>query len=195
MKLGGERERGIPVIDLNTPNRAFEGTRALTVQSYGEAASKLGKIHELSVLVENMSDGQLNQTIFLTGSLPVVLRLREASFTGAGVILGVYESPTYTGGVELTTYNATRISPLVSEAKFYSGATITDIGTQAFPFEYLIGNASNNGKGATGVQSDRRRVLKPNTAYNFTFESLDGNQDVSIFDAYFEGELDLPLEP
>lgn len=193
MKLGDERERGIPVINIDMPTGAYEGTRALTVQSYGEAASKLGKIHELSALIENMSNGDLNQTIFVTGDLPVVLRLREASFTGSGVILGIYESPTYTGGTELATYNATRIAPNAPVAKFYAGAVIANIGTQAFPFEYLIGNSSNNGKGATGVQSDRRRVLKPNTAYNFTIESLD-SQDVAIFDSYFEGELDLPIE-
>lgn len=193
MKLGEERERGIPVINIDTPSGAYEGTRALTTQSYGEAASKLGKIHELSALIENMSNGDLNQTIFLTGVLPVVLRLREASFTGSGVILGIYESPVYTGGTELTTYNATRIAPNTPVAKFYADAVITDIGTQAFPFEYLIGNDSRNGKGSTGVQSDRRKVLKPNTPYNFTIESLD-SQDVSIFDSYFEGELDLPIE-
>lgn len=193
MKLGEERERGIPVINIDVPTGAYEGTRALTVQSYGEASSKLGKIHEVSALIKGMDEGQLNQTIFLTGALPVALRVRESSFTGSGVILGIYESPIYTGGTEILTYNATRISPEASLAKFYGGAAITDTGTQAFPFEYLIGNASNNGKGATGVQSDRRRIFKPNTAYNLTIESLD-SQDVAIFDAYYEGTLDLPIE-
>jgi len=169
---------------------ASTGGGSLVVQTIGQAAAKLGKLHELSVLVEGMSNGQVNNTVFLTGDKPVILRSRIASYTGSGVVLGIYEGATYTGGVDLPSYNLNKITPIAPIAKFISGATIVDMGAQAFKLDYLIGNDTKNGSGGTGVSAVAPGVLAPNTAYLFTVESLDSGQDVAVSDEWFEGDLD-----
>ena len=177
------------------PEGLYSGLRAVTVQSYVEANAKLGVQHEISVFISGISGNATNDTLFITGSLPVILKERTASYTGAGVLLEIFEDATYSDiGVPVPSYNLSRIVNTSPEAVFYSGATITTEGVTAFPPEYLIGNESNQGKGGTNHITGRERILKPNTTYMFRVTSLDGtSQDVWLFDSFYEGETDLPL--
>lgn len=193
MRVNEERKQGTPVIDLGTPSGVFEGERAMTVQSYVEANSKLGVQHEGSTLLQDVAAGASNDTIFLTGALPVALKGRVINFDGTGVKGEIYTGATYTGGTVAEYQNASDINPAAGLAQIIVGATITADGDLAFAPTYSFGNDSNQGKG--GIQSTLggEKLLKPNTAYLLRLTSLDtATQNISSFLTWYEGELDLP---
>lgn len=173
-------------------NKMINGERSAVTQTIGQASAKLGRLHEISVKVDGMTNGGTNKTIFVTGALPVILRSRIASYTGSGVALNIYENAEYTGGTDVVSYNLNKRNPVAPIAKFISGATITNTGSQAFKTEYLIGNNSNNGQGGTGIPTGEPKILEANTIYNFEIISNDTSQDVVITDVWYEGEIDIP---
>lgn len=177
------------------PEEISTGYRAITTQSYTEANSKNGRQHEISIYREDVAGSGTINTIFSTGDCPVILKKRLIGYTGDGVCLDIFEDATYTGGTLVLSYNSSRIYQETCNSAFYSDATITDEGTQVFPTEYVIGNESRQGKGGTNDIFGRERILKPNTVYLFKLVSLDtGTQNIFGFDAWYEGEIDLPLE-
>jgi len=181
------------LVKLGFPAGVFEGYRALTVQSYVEANSKNGVQHEGSVLLTAVPGSGTNNTIFLTGSLPVALKGRVISYSGEGVSGEIYSGATYTGGTEATYQNASDINPVAGEAKIIVGASIVTDGFLAFAPVYSIGNKSNQGQGSTSSVLGAERLLKPNTAYLLRLTSLDASaQDISSYLSWYEGGLDLP---
>jgi len=177
----------------SAPNGLYEGRRSITAQSYVEANSKLGTQHEGSTLLSAVPALANNDTIFLTGSLPVALKGRVVSYTGSGVSTFIYEAPAYTGGTPAPYQNASAINPVAGLSQIIVGATISDDGTLVFAPEHLIGNESNQGKGVTGTVVGREKLLKPNTAYLLRLSSLDSQpQDITSLLTWYEGELDLP---
>lgn len=176
------------------PDGAFSGLRALTVQSYSEANAKNGTQHEGSTILVDFAAGASNDTIFLTGSLPVSLKARIINFDGTGVKGEVFTGPTYTGGTPAEYQNASDINPVVGLSQIIVGSTVTDDGDLVFAPSYSFGNSSNQGKGGIGAALGSEKLLKPNTAYLFRLTSLDtGTQNISSLLSWYEGELDLPL--
>lgn len=177
-----------------SPLGLYQGMRFMSVQTSVESNSKLGMEHEGSTLLNDVVGGGVNDTIFLTGSLPVALKGRIISYTGDGVKAEIYEAPTYTGGVVTDYQNASAINPVPGLSSIIVGAVVSAIGDLVFAPDYLIGNTSNQGKGATGAVVGREKLLKPNTAYLLRITSLDGSiQNISSLLTWYEGELDLPL--
>lgn len=174
------------------PVGSFEGFRALTVQSYTEANSKIGVEHEGSTKYTALG-ASVNNTFFVTGALPVALKGRVIGFTGDGVTAEIFTGATYTGGISAAYQNASDINPVVGLSQIIVGATLVDPGTLAFAPDHLIGNTSNQGKGSTGAIVGREKLLKPNTTYLFRITSLDAaTQDIASLLTWYEGELDLP---
>ncbi|WAX23066.1 hypothetical protein pA_gene0025 [Vibrio phage 13VT501A] len=177
-----------------SPDGLYEGRRAQTVQSYVEANSKNGVQHEGSTLLEGVAAGASNDTIFLTGALPVALKGRIISYTGSGVSAFIYEAPTYTGGTPAAYENASAINPVAGLSQIIVGATVSVDGDLVFAPVHFIGNQSNQGQGTTANSVTGERLLKPNTAYLLRLTSLDDQpQDISSYLSWYEGELDLPL--
>ena len=163
---------------------------SLTVKTSNSAQSKAGKVHEFSVYIESLSGGATGDGVIVTGDLPVIINSRVASYTGEGIIVQIKESPTYTGGAFLPTYNKSRINDSAPQFVVMSGVDIADAGSDVFADEYLIGNDSNAGSGQTGVGLGYDRVLKPNTTYLLRLQSLDNQpQSVFVFNSFYEGEL------
>ena len=182
------------LVALGFPSGVFEGLRALTIQSYTEANSKSGVQHEGSTLLTAVAGLSSNDTIFLTGALPVALKGRIINFDGVGVKGEIYTGATYTGGTPVEYQNASDINRVAGLAQIIVGATVTNDGDLAFAPTYSFGNESNQGKG--GIQSTLggEKLLKPNTAYLLRLTSLDAQaQNISSFLTWYEGELDLPL--
>ena len=174
------------------PVGSFEGFRALTVQSYTEANSKIGVEHEGSTLF-TAPGGSVNNTFFVTGALPVSLKGRVIGFTGDGVTAEIFTGATYTGGTSAPYQNASDINPVAGLSQIIVGALLVDPGVLAFAPDYLIGNTSNQGKGSTGAIVGREKLLKPNTTYLFRITSLDAaTQDIASLLTWYEGGLDLP---
>lgn len=180
--------------DINTPEGLYSGLRAITVQSYIEANSKSGFQHEGSTILLGVPGASSVDTIFLTGSLPVALKGRVISFSGAGVSGFIYETPTYTGGTESEYQNASAINPVMGLSKIIVGSTVADDGNLVFAPNHILGNKSNQGQGSSGSILGAERLLKTNTAYLLRLTSLDtAAQDISSYLTWYEGELDLPL--
>lgn len=195
MQIGDERTRGLPVINIDQPTGLYDGNRAMTIQTYNEANSKNGKNFELSALFENVSTGVPAKAIFLTGSLPVILKSRTFGYTGSAIKADVFTGPTYTGGAPATIYNTNDINPVASTVTILQGATITDDGVQLAASTYLLGGTKNQDKGSASIASGTEYVFKPNTAYLFSVQSLDSaTQDIAVHNGWYEGEPDLPLE-
>lgn len=181
-------------IELSLPTGIASGDRAMTVQSYTEANSKRGVQHEGSTLLAMPGDG-VNDTIFLTGSLPVAMKGRTINFNGVGVKGEIYTGVTYTGGTPAVYQNASDINPVPGLSQIIVGATVTDPGTLAFAPVYAFDNSSVVGRGGAVILLGGEKLLKPNTAYLFRLTSLDTQpQSVSSFLTWYEGGLDLPLQ-
>lgn len=191
-----EFERRVKVLQDGEapPEGLYSGLRAITIQSYTEANSKNGVQHEGSVLLQDVPGLSSNDTIFLTGALPVALKGRIINFDGVGVKGEIYTGAAYTGGTPAEYQNASDINPVAGLSQIIVGATVTNDGDLAFAPTYSFGNESNQGKG--GIQSTLggEKLLKPNTAYLLRLTSLDTQaQNISSFLTWYEGGLDLPL--
>lgn len=174
------------------PDGVYSGLRALTTQNYTEANVKNGVQFEGSTLF-TLAASASNDTIFLTGNLPVALKARNVGHSGTGLTTYIYESPTYSGGTSVSYQNTNAINPAVGLSQIIVGATITDDGTLKFAPVHSIGNQSRQGKGSSDTVIGSERIFKPNTAYLLRITSLDSQpQDVASFLSWYEGELDLP---
>lgn len=178
------------------PNGLYSGTRAITVQSYTEANAKNGVEHEGSTLLLDVAGLASNDTIFLTGALPVSMKQRTISYSGIGISSFIYEAPTYTGGSSVPYQNASAINPAEGLSEIIAGSTVTDDGDLVFAPNHLLGSSSQQGKGALFAIPGSEKLLQPNTAYLLRITSLDAQtQNISSFLSWYEGELDLPLAP
>lgn len=175
------------------PSGVYTGTRAMTVQSYVEANIKNGVQFEGSTLISALDNGESNDTIFLTGNKPVVLKARNISYTGDGVVASIYQSPTYTLGTSAPYQNPNTINPVTGLSSILVGATITDDGELIFAPIYHVGNTSRQGRGATDVAVGGERILKPDTPYLLRLTGIGTAQNVSSFLSWYEGNKDLPL--
>lgn len=175
------------------PSGLFAGLRAITTQSYTEANAKNGVEHEGSTLLIALAGTASNDTVFLTGSLPVSIKQRTISYSGVGVSSFIYEAPTYTGGSPVEYQNASAINPVAGLSQIIVGSTVTSDGDLVFAPNHLLGSASQTGKGDIFAIPGSEKLLKPNTAYLLRITSLDSQaQNVSSFLSWYEGELDLP---
>lgn len=189
----------MPIVDPSSgvgepaPEGLYTGLRAMTVQDYVEANVKNGVQHEGSTLLA-VTGGGSNDTIFLTGSLPVSLKGRKIAYSGLGVSAFIYKDPAYTGGTSIGYQNANSINPVTGLSQIIVGATVTNDGDLSFAPVHSLGNASNQGKGAVVSAIESEHILAPNTAYLLRLTNLDPQQQqVASHLSWYEGELDLPL--
>lgn len=186
-------ERRLKVSDDTFPGGSFSGTRALNTQNYTEANIKLGVQHEGSTLFV-IAGSASNNTIFLTGALPVSLKHRRVGFTGTGVSAFIFEAPTYTGGASVAYQNPNAINQVTGLSQIIVGATVSADGTLVFAPDHLIGSTSQQNKGSAVEGLGQEKILAPNTAYLFRLTSLDNqSQSITSHLSWYEGLLDLPL--
>jgi hypothetical protein len=187
------RNNLLEALTVALPTGLSSGTRAITTQSFSEAHTKMGSQFEGSLLIDSLAGGASNDTFFITGAKPVIIKSRVVSYTGSGINATVYSNSTFTGGSTVGYFNATDINPVTGLSQIIGGATTDTDGALVFAPNYLIGNASLTGKGgAVGIKG-RQRILKPNTTYMLRLTSLDSTaQDVASFLTWYEGDLDLP---
>jgi len=176
------------------PAGIFQGLRAINTQNYTEANIKLGFQHEWANLILGLSGSGNSDTIFITGSLPTVLKSTRIGYTGDGLTAYVYETPSYTGGASSPIQNPNAINPVATLNQILTGTTITATGTLIFSPEHSLGSTSQQGKGSAAREIGQEKILKPDTTYLFRITSLDSQvQDVTTALSWYEGVLDLPL--
>ena len=148
------------------PSGLFSGTRAITSQSYTEANVKNGLQFELSMYNATLAASGNLDILITTGSLPLIIKAKEVSFSGAGVTSSLYEGGVYSAGSAISIYNFNRINPSTSTITAVSSPTITTLGTQVSSPGVSIGSTGQGSitfgsYGTTGTE----RILLPNTKY------------------------------
>lgn len=177
------------------PDGAFTGLRAMCVQNYTEANVKNGVQYEVSVNVPSLGIGAHQDTIFITGDRPVLIKNRIVQFNGLSLLTRVFRSPTYTGGSVVPYYNLDDISPVSGAVQIIAGATVTGTGTEFGAPTYSIGSTDvgNSSLSTFSTQGIERR-LRPNTVYlqRITNDSA-AAQRVTGYLTWYDGGSDLPL--
>jgi hypothetical protein len=178
-----------------TPDGAYAGLRAQCVQTYTEANVKNGVQYEVSVNVASLGVGAHQDTIFITGSRPVLIKNRIVQFNGVSLLTRVFRAPTYTGGSVVPYYNLDDISPVAGAVQIIGGATVTGTGTEFGAPTYSIGSTDvgNSSLSTFSTQGIERR-LRPNTTYlqRITNDSPEA-QRVTGYLTWYDGGSDLPL--
>lgn len=177
------------------PDGLFSGTRAQTIQNYIEANVKNGLQFEISSAPVSLAAGASIDTVFITGSEPVIIKGRTVKFNGVLLTTRVYRAPTYAGGTPIAPFNLNDINPVASTVTILGGATVTDVGTEFGTPTYDIGSSGlGNVQISTYSTFGVERVLRPNTVYLQRITNGDINpQLVSGALTWYEGEPDLPL--
>ncbi len=106
-------------------------------------------------------------TVFTTGSKPVVLFSRLASKSGDSISLTIYSGPTFTGQVLVPDYCLNQVSPSVSTANAFT-ATVSAPGTQIASTQYLLSSGLLGlGGGSSTGSLGGALYLPANTSFLF----------------------------
>lgn len=176
------------------PDGAFTGLRAMTVQSYIEANVKNGVQFEASAYIPALAGGANNDTVFITGAKPVIVKSRQIGFDGSGILARVFRAPTYTGGTPVPIYNLNTVTPVTATVTGLGGSVVTAAGTEIAAPAAMIGSdiPGSATQGTYGVAGSER-LLAANTTYLLRLTSLDNvAQQVSVYLTWYEGQPDLP---
>lgn len=178
----------------NTNLTALNSNMAMAV--WQQSALKNGLLFVASRYQGALAAAANLDTIVITGSKPVLLFARNVNTTGASVSSTIYTSPTYTGGTAGTVYSANKVTAVAPTLTFFTGATISALGTQAAPLSYLLSGSatllSTLLSGSYGVNNALGTpvYLPPSTTYLFRITNSDTSA-ANIFSQihFYEGAL------
>lgn len=179
------------------PFGVYQGLRAITVQEYTEANVKRGVQFESAVFVPSILAGASVDTLFITGSNPVIIKDRQISTTAVTAEFHLYQNPTATAGASIPIYNMTLMPGIAATptSQIKSVTATTSVGTECAAPTYVIGS-SGQGQVVIGSYFTRglERVLAPNTTYLARFTNTSGSTcNAAVYTTFFEGNTDLPL--
>lgn len=136
-----------------------------------------------------MATGANLDSVFITGSKPVVFFERTIGRTGAGVSASIYRGPTYTGGTVAEVFNTNDVEFIASTIVLRANPTVTATGEQTVATAYAIGNTTGSGQGALATIGQPLYML-PNTTYLLRITNLDaGASDFTSFISWYEGDF------
>ena len=165
--------------------------RALRDGAIIQEGTRTGRLYNASRRVTAVAAGANVDSIFITGSVPVYLFMRDIGRSGLGVSANIYRAPTYTGGTLDPVYSVNDIAGDgdLSTVQIRITPTVTAVGTQTIATSFAIGNTSNQGQGGIAELKQPLYML-PNTTYLLRITSLDTQaQDITASIAWYEGYL------
>lgn len=179
--------------DNGIDQRVYTGLQGITTQPFVEINAKNGTQFEAASYLSSLPANGSVDTIITTGSLPVLIKGFDIIADGAGVTVTLYESPTFSGGVTVNSYNLSAASSNTSLSVVLAGVTTTDVGVQKSSTITILGvktpgnSKSSPSTGLPGLD----RVLKPNTTYLRRITSIDSSetQRLSLYTTWYEGPL------
>lgn len=129
-------------------------------------------------------------TVFTTGSKPVVLFSRLASKSGDSISLTIYSGPTFTGQVLVPDYCLNQVAPSISTANAYT-ATVSATGTQIASSQFLLSSGLLGlGGGSSTGSLGGALYLPANTSFLFRiYNPLLAAQAVFFQLMWYEGSL------
>lgn len=190
------------------------GLRAITVQFYTEANVKNGAQFAASSYFTSLAEGELLDTIIVVGDKPIIIKAQYTGVRDSGdVLLDWYESPTYTGGQDITAgiYNQTEINPETSTLSLFGVApadadagnyepndtskpVISSVGTKIQPTLVTLGidTQGSSGSSARNTLIGLDHILEPNTTYLLRRTCTASTAALFGYTTWYEGEPDLP---
>lgn len=183
---------GCPSIN-DIPPGAFEGFRAINVQSYDESNRKLGSQWGASRRIVSATAGGKHYSIIKTRTLPLDLKARIFSYTGDGLIARFYTGFTpQTLPAAEPVYCKRPSLPAFRDFDLYAiAAAPASLGNRWSEDLFLEGSASNQSKGAASISAGQGWIIDPNQEILLEIESLSA-QNITATLAMFNGLLDLP---
>lgn len=176
------------------PSAALRGERALNVQFYDESNRKLGSQWGASRRVVGAIAGQKTYTILKTRTLPVDLKARVFSYTGAGVIARFYTGFTpQTLPAPEPVYSLRPAHAAFRDFDLYIMAAAPASLGERWSYDLILeGPAAQQGKGVVNTPAGVGWVVDPNQEILMELESLDA-QNIGGTLIMYNGVLDLPI--
>lgn len=177
------------------PATALRGEAAVNVQFYDESNRKLGSQWGASRRLAGATNGQKFYSIIKTRTLPVDLKARVFSYTGAGVIGRFYTGFTPQAlPTPEQVYSLRPAMPAFRDFDLYAlAAAPASLGARWSYDLILEGNAQTQGEGAVNAPAGQGWVIDPQQEILLEIESLDA-QTIGVTLAMFNGLLDLPIQ-
>ena len=182
-----------------TPQGAFTGLRAMTIQGYIEANIKNGLqyyIRKSYPLGDAIAAGAEKKILVRTTSKKMIAKSRVVNSIGEEFSIEVFEGPTVSSdGTPFDVSNFNRVNPVPTTVSAFIEPTVTSNGT---PFdeepEYYFGSSATGQRVANSLPEGRERVLPENTDYLIVITNNGSNPGrLSYFLDWYEGDPDLPL--
>jgi hypothetical protein len=177
------------------PAAALRGEAAVNVQFYDESNRKLGSQWGASRRLLSATNGQKFYSILKTRTLPLDLKARVFSYTGAGVIARFYTGFTpQTLPTPEPVYSLRPSSPAFRDFDLYALTSApVSLGSRWSYDLILEGNSQTQGKGEVNAPAGQGWVMDPQEELLLEIESLDA-QNIGVTLAMFNGLLDLPIQ-
>jgi len=179
--------------------RVYNGFQGITTQPFTEANVKNGTQFEAATSGTIAASATID-TVFITGSKPVLIKASDVDIDGAGVTVTLYRTPTYTldSGAPVTPYNLKDSAQLTnpSTVTIRAGVTVQQVGTQvSAPLRIVGGNNPGSQSTPTGRIRGLDRELQPNTTYLRRVVSNDASesQTIATYSTWYEGPLSVDL--
>ena len=132
-------------------------------------------------------------SIIKTRTLPIDLKARFFTFTGAGIITRFYTGFTPVTLPSLNLFSLRPEQPAFRDFDIYAVTAPTSLGTKWAADIFAEGNTSNQSKGSVGNSYGSGWIIEPNKEILLEIESLESAQNISARLELYNGLLDLPL--
>lgn len=180
-------------LDNGIDPRVYNGSYAVTVQSFIESNGKRGLSYEASFNVPSLAGGSTVSFVFITGQFISLIKTRQILFTGSGVTARVYKNPAYTGGTPVPFFNLNDNASMVipTDVQILSGISLSSPGTEIAAPSYSIGTDTGGGNTiGTFALPGSERVLAPNTTYLLQITNDDDQtRRVAGYISWFSGRI------
>lgn len=185
----------LPASQPSTPIPAeiFSGGRAVNIQFYNESNKKLGSQWEASRRITSAALNQKFYSIIKTRTLPVDLKARFFTFTGAGLIARFYTgfTPVVLPSPE-PVFSLRQDQPAFRDFDIYAITAPVSLGTKWAADIFAEGNVANQSKGSVGISYGSGWIIEPNKEILLEIESLEAAQNITARLELYNGLLDLP---
>ena len=121
-----------------------------------------------------------SQTIYLVGKTngkSIHFHAEEYTASAGGVEFRLLEGVTFTGGTEIVGLNRNRLSSQEPTLEIFSGATVTNTGTELYIIGFPIGTTPVSGGGQKGAETEEW-ILKPQTNYAIEIKNLNNAERI-----------------
>lgn len=184
-------------LKIALPPEIFDSVKAITVQPFTEANSKLGTQYETSFYNPSVSAGANADIVIIVGDDPILIKEVSVEFDCTVISSQVFRAPTYTGGTALDVFNFNDEMAVPGTASLLAGATVTDPGTAVGSKIYSLGSEGQGNRRIASVsqRTGVERVLWPGATYLFRITNEDNaDSQIAGVATWYQGPLSTQTE-